>query len=95
MLKKYCFTVLAALVVATPAFADDTSCDSIAKSCLDAGFTANTGDKQFWLNCMKPLVMGKTVEGVTVDAVTVKSCRTAKIKEMTKELSELKKVSNK
>lgn len=100
MLKKYGFVLLATMLIAHPVFADedmssdDASCESIVKACLDAGFTrTDTENKQFWKDCMKPLVLGKSVENVTVDAKDVKACRTAKIKQLTKMLTELKKAN--
>lgn len=93
---KYPLALLAAIVFVSPAFADDSKeCASIAKSCLDAGYTSNddvTTGKQFWMDCMKPLVLGKTVSGVTVDPKDVKACRAAKIKNMEQELKEFKAV---
>ncbi len=41
---------------------------------------------------MKPLVMGKKVENVTVDPAVVKACRADKIKKMKKELKEMESV---
>lgn len=71
-------------------------CDTIAKACLDAGFNRNDeGDKMFWQNCMRPILMGKSVSGVTVDAMTVKACRKGKIEELKKEIKDLQSVRNK
>lgn len=60
-------------------------CMSIAKACDGAGFK----DKAFWFDCMRPVLMGKTVAKVSVDAAKVKVCRDLKIKEMKEELKEL------
>ena len=92
---KYSFAVLLALFIAQPAFADmdmsdDPACATIAKSCQDAGYTGHgTEAKQFWKDCMKPLVMGKTVDGVTVDPKDASACRAAKIKHMQQELNDM------
>ena len=88
---------LTAILLVQPVFADDMNsnekpCATIVKSCLDAGYTRDAADgKQFWKDCMKPLVLGKTVSGITVDAKDVKACRSAKIIKLKQELSELKK----
>jgi hypothetical protein len=71
------------------------SCDAIASACLNAGFTRNdTADKQFWQNCMKPVVLGKTVQGVDIDAATAKKCRADKINELQEQLKEFQSVSS-
>ena len=71
--------------------AEDQSCAAIAKSCTAAGFEhTQAPNKNIWHDCMKPVILGNAVTGVTVDATTVKSCRAHKIVELTKELSELK-----
>lgn len=96
---RYFFIVLAAILMAHPVFANDEmnsydkSCAPIVKSCLDAGYTHN-GDKakQFWKDCMKPILLGKTVSGVVVEDKDVKACRSAKIKKLKQELSEFEAV---
>jgi hypothetical protein len=98
MLKKLSLALLASVVLAQPVLAhdmmsEDSSCAPIAKACIDAGYKGDaTDDKHFWFDCMKPVLLGKTVENVTVDAAVLKKCRAEKIKKMTKELNELKKV---
>lgn len=93
---KYCVAILAALLITHPVFADDMDSDSkpckpIVKSCLDAGYKQkNEESKQFWQDCMKPVLMGKSVDGVTVNAKDVKACRDAKIKEKQQEIEMLK-----
>jgi len=84
---------LAVVLLTQPVFADDMSADSkpcatIANACLQAGYVRGTQDKKFWLDCMKPMIMGKTVTGVTVDPATVKACRVDKIEKLKKELME-------
>ena len=75
---------------------DSKSCANIVKACLDAGYTnEDTGDKKFWQNCMKPIVLGQAVQGVTIDANTTKTCRTDKIAQMKKELAEFLKAGSK
>lgn len=75
---------------------DDSSnkqCNTIAEACKSAGFTnEGTGDKSFWFNCMRPVLHGKAVTGVSVDAKDVKECRKAKIAKMKEELKELQAV---
>jgi hypothetical protein len=73
---------------------DDNACDSIVKACTSAGYVTNDeGTKRFWQDCMGPILLGKAVDGVTVDAANVKDCRKAKIEKMKKELKELEKAS--
>jgi hypothetical protein len=94
---RYSLAVLATLLIVQPVFANEMSsndkpCATIVKSCLDAGYTRDDTDgKQFWQDCMKPLVLGKTVSGIMVDIKDIKTCRTAKIQELKQELLELKK----
>lgn len=74
---------------------DSTPCAPVVKACLDAGFTrSETTDKKFWFDCMKPIMLGKTVQGVTVDAAVAKDCRAKKINELKKEMKELQKVAS-
>jgi len=68
-------------------------CDAIAETCKSAGFTdEGISEKSFWFACMKPLLYGKTVNGVTMDKKDIKECRKAKISKMKKELRELQTV---
>jgi hypothetical protein len=98
MSVKYSLALLAALAVAQPVFADDEmsdngACASIVKACMDAGYTGHkAGEKLFWDGCMKPLIMGKAVEGAKVDAKDEKACREFKIKKMQQELKEFQAV---
>jgi len=91
---KYPLIVLAALLIAHPVFADEDmtanrTCMPIVKACLNAGYKHDNG-KQFWQDCMKPVVLGKSVKGITIDSKVVEKCRTAKIKQLEQELSEMK-----
>lgn len=56
-------------------------CAQVWKACESAGFvkgkSAPSG-KNLYKDCMKPVMDGKTVEGVTVDASTVQACQKAK-----------------
>jgi hypothetical protein len=71
---------------------DSKTCATIANACLNAGFVrTETADKRIWQDCMKPIILGKTVSGVTVDVDTVKTCRTTKINKMKKELKQFEK----
>ena len=93
--------VLVALLLAQPVLASDDQemsnskpCAAIAKACAHAGFSRKeTPNKKFWADCMKPVILGQSVKGVTVDADTVKACRANKVDEMKKELSEFEAVS--
>ncbi len=73
---------------------DDKSCSTIANACLAAGFVkTESADKGIWRDCMKPIILGQTVAGVTVDSSVVKACRIHKIKELKMELKEFQKSS--
>lgn len=69
---------------------DGKDCGSIAQACLSAGYArdANAG-KKFWQDCMKPLVLGKKVDGVNIDVATVKACRKAKIAQLKSDLNDM------
>jgi hypothetical protein len=96
---RYSLMVFAAIFMAHPVFADDDMnlndkpCGTIVKSCKDAGYTHH-GDKEkkFWKGCMQPLLLGKTVSGISVDEKDVKTCREAKIKKLKQELAQLEAV---
>lgn len=99
MSMKFIFALLATLLFMQPVFADnemgmrDKQCSAIVKACLDAGFKGHGSEsKQFWKDCMQPLLIGKKVSGVTVSAEDVKMCRQAKIKQLEHELNVLKAV---
>jgi hypothetical protein len=90
--------LVGALVVAGLFFAQNVlaadrteskACGKVADACKTAGFK----DEGFWFDCMRPVLLDKTVKGVTVDAADVKACRADKIEKMKKELDQLKKVS--
>lgn len=96
---KACLLSLVFLI--QPVFAldddsDDKPCATVVKSCLDAGYTRsnNEPNKKFWQDCMKPLLLGKTVEGVTLDPAVAKDCRVNKIEKMKQEIKELQEARN-
>jgi hypothetical protein len=88
-------TLLSQSVLANDMMGDmmNKSCAAIAKACTDAGYVrGDSSDKKFWMECMKPVVMGKTVKDVKIDASTAKDCRMHKIEEMKKEIKEMESV---
>ncbi len=105
MRKIHIVLILAAVFSTQPIFADNQntsnisssgskSCATIVNACLAAGFVRTaTPNKRFWQDCMKPIIMGQTVQGVTIDSATVKDCRINKINQLKKELEEFQKVS--
>jgi hypothetical protein len=105
-MRKLILLSLLALSFSAPVFADDASvppdeatspdCEMISKACLDAGYTRadNNPGKMFWHDCMKPILFGKQVSGVSVDAKVVTSCRQFKIKNLKEQLDEFKKMKN-
>lgn len=100
MIRCICLLIMAAFI--QPVFANDYQdsmsndrpCGVIAKSCIKAGYLGKNNHEKFWKSCMKPLLLGKEVKGVTVDADIVKQCRNDKINEMKKELEEFQNVSD-
>lgn len=96
-MKKLLLATLVGLVVSGSLFAmpnDDDNCKVIAKACKNAGFKRKEGSgKEFWHNCMKPVIMGQQVKGINVPADQIKSCRDSKIAAMQEELKELQSVS--
>ncbi len=67
----------------------DKPCMRVAKACMNAGYVPHDpGNKKLGVNCVKPLVEGKTVSGVTVDANTLTSCRAKNKSEIKKEVEE-------
>lgn len=65
-------------------------CDSIANSCLSAGYNNNnTQDKRFWQDCMRALLLNQTVSGVNVSADEISACRDAKITKLQQDLQDL------
>ncbi|HSW69688.1 MAG TPA: hypothetical protein VLI69_06020 [Gammaproteobacteria bacterium] len=74
---------------------DSKACKSVVEACKKAGYVKEEkGDKRFWQDCMKPIVMGQTVKGVDVSMDTVKQCRKDKIVELKKKLQEFESVPN-
>lgn len=62
---------------ATPASDDDNACGKIENACKAAGFAKgeHSQGKGLGQDCMKPIISGQTVSGVTVDAAIVQDCR--------------------
>ncbi len=71
---------VAVVDLATAASGDATACRKIEDACKAAGFVKgeHTQGKRLGHDCVKPIINGQTVSGVTVDAVTVKDCRAEK-----------------
>lgn len=108
MQKKNLMLMLVTLFITQVSFAADTTmntadpdeatskqCEIIATACKNAGFVKD-GDqgKAFWRDCMKPILFGKTVAGVTVDVKDVRACREFKITNLQNRLEEFKKHRN-
>lgn len=92
MRKIYILSVIFSLFLSQSIFADmddSKACMKVAHACKAAGFGK---DMKFWKKCMKPLLYGETVKGVTIDASDVATCRTDKIAKMKKQISELENV---
>ncbi len=92
MRKIYILAAIFSLFLSQSIFADmgdSKACMKVAHACKAAGFGVH---ERFWKNCMKPVLYGKTVKGVKIDANDVSTCRSDKIAKMKKEISELEKV---
>jgi hypothetical protein len=66
-------------------------CAAVAAACIKGGFPRG---KTFWMGCMKPVLLNKSVKNVSVDAATAKACRMDKIDELKKDLAEFEGVSS-
>lgn len=68
---------------------DITPCKNIATACTTAGFVRKgTPGKLFWKDCMKPVLLGQNVNGVTIDPNDVTACKQVKMDKMQKELQD-------
>ena len=69
----------------------DKACDPIVKACKAAGYTRDAkAGHTFWKDCMKHVLLGKSVDGVKLDAAEVNTCKEFKLKKMHKEMEQLK-----
>lgn len=52
-------------------------CMAVASACEDAGFrlSKKTPGKNIWHDCVKPLVAGQSISGVTVDPKDLDACK--------------------
>ncbi len=69
-----------ALAVGGSAFAEDAPpvdapCRTIAAACKAAGYTHHSQEKNLRRDCMKPILTGQAVAGVTVDPAEVSACK--------------------
>lgn len=96
MFKKTVILLAASTaMLASSAFAMNNHpapCREVAAACMHAGYKMGGEKKMFWMDCMKPTIMGQKVKGVMVDPTTVKMCRMHRIDVMKKELAELESV---
>jgi hypothetical protein len=75
--------------------ASSPQCEKIVNACLGAGYVrAGAPGKNFWHDCLKPILLGQTVPGVTVDANDVKICRQFKITNMKNQIKEFQKIQS-
>lgn len=98
MRKIYSILIVAAAAFSIqPIFATNQNasnpCETIAQACLSGGFDTKTPNKEFWQDCMKPILLGQNVPGVTIDPTTAKNCRVKKINQLKEDLKEFQKVS--
>lgn len=92
MFKIYLMSLFILLTISQSVFANldgRNSCKHLAHSCRAAGFDKSN---KFWSNCMKPVLMGKTIKGVSIDKKVADACRANKIEKMKKEINELESV---
>lgn len=87
----YLISALAVTILSQPVFADadNNPCTPVANACVSAGFDKMDGGKQFWQGCMRPVLLGQSVSGVTVSADDVKTCRAHKVKELRNDLKDM------
>lgn len=52
-------------------------CMKIAVACESAGYRLNDNmpGKNIWRDCVKPVIAGKTIAGVTVDPTDIQTCK--------------------
>jgi hypothetical protein len=101
MQKCRILLMIATLFSTTVLFAADEDmalsgkpCAAIADACVKAGFTREGADgKKFWMDCMKPVLLHKGVQNVSVDPAAAKACRMYKIEELKKQAAEFEAVS--
>lgn len=100
MRKIHVGLILMASLLSSSAFAnhhkmDSKACNTIVEACKKAGYEKDKdAEKKFWQDCMKPIVLGKSVKDVTIDSDTVKQCRTDKIAELKKQIKEFEASEN-
>lgn len=91
------FALVSMLTLSTQVLADmneNKQCDTIAKACLSAGYTKNDGQgKQFWQDCMRSILLNKSVSSVNVEKQDVSACRAYKIEKMKDEMNQLQAAS--
>ena len=79
-MKKISLAVLMSFALTGIAFADTHPCEKIKSACEAAGFTKgdHKDGKGLHKDCMKPIMSGQTVAGVTVDAGDLQACQAKK-----------------
>jgi hypothetical protein len=93
-----CAFALASLLFSSGVYANDfakldhSACLPIVNACKAAGYGRHKEDKNFWLNCMKPILLGQSVKDVNVTSDQVKTCRKSKIHQLQNELKNLRDV---
>lgn len=84
---KQIIITLAALTLSCASFADNHEkhekshpCKEIKEACEAAGFTkgGHKNKKGLQVDCIKKLMNGESVEGVTVDAAKISACKEKK-----------------
>lgn len=97
-MKKLSGLVASTIILFSSAtFADmmmDDSCRQIVNACKSHGFNKDNDKKNFWMNCMKPILLNQSVSGIHVDPAQVKTCREKKIEKMQEELKALQDVNS-
>jgi len=101
MCKYYSIFAAVVLFFSQQIFADmpmdptqEGPCKNIAKACLSAGYSKHgdmqtSKNKHIWFDCMKPIELGQTVQGVTVNSSDVTTCRQNMIDKLQKDLNDL------
>ena len=78
------FAIGLSLSLGGAALADEAApshpCHAIATACQAAGYTRHAAEKNLRRDCMKPILHGQAVDGVSVQPADVQACQ-ARIQE--------------
>lgn len=87
----FLMSIIFGLIISSTAFSDNSAgsvtpptstgstppalpCKNITDACISAG--KGTSNLELWTNCIKPILHGQTIAGVTVNPADVAACKT-------------------